>query len=337
MPDEALPPAVEAAKAAATAAATPSAPATSGGWLRRLRSGLQRTSEGITAPIAALVGRRKLDEDTLQDLEDVLIRADLGMDTAVAITERLAAERMGRDVTSKEVREVMADEIERVLAPVAAELELDLDHRPHVMLMVGVNGSGKTTTIGKLAQKLYDEGFSTVLVAGDTFRAAAVEQLEIWGERTASPVMSSAVGADAAGLAFDAWHKAREDGADVMLMDTAGRLQNRAELMDELAKVIRVLRKLDPTAPHTVLLTLDATTGQNALGQVEAFKDVAGVNGLVMTKLDGSARGGIMVSIAARHGLPVYFVGVGEGVDDLEPFEAKDFARAIAGLEREGA
>ena len=349
MDDAHLPPAVREAKARAAAAAgavagrdepprnvkpdsdpTPRVP-----WFSRLKRGLARSTEQFTAPITALVTKRRLDEDTLQDLEDLLIRADLGVDTAMAVTERLAAERMGRDVSDVEVRTVMAEEIEKVLAPVAAELELDLDHTPHVMLMVGVNGSGKTTTIGKLAQKLYDAGFSTVLVAGDTFRAAAVEQLEIWGARTNSPVVSSAVGADAAGLAFDAWHKARDDGADVMLMDTAGRLQNRAELMDELAKVIRVLRKLDPTAPHTVLLTLDATTGQNAMSQVDVFKDVAGVNGLVMTKLDGSARGGILVSIAAKHALPVYFLGVGEGVDDLEPFEAGDFARAIAGLERE--
>ena len=306
-------------------------------WFTRLRQGLARSTEQFTAPITALVTKKKLDDETLEDLEDVLIRADLGVETATRITERLASERMGRDVSDAEVRGVMADEIERTLAPVAAELELDLDHTPHVMLMIGVNGSGKTTTIGKLAQKLYDAGFTSILVAGDTFRAAAVEQLEIWGARTNSPVVSSAVGADAAGLAYDAWQKAKEDGVDVMLMDTAGRLQNKAELMDELAKVVRVLKKLDPTAPHTVLLTLDATTGQNAMNQVDVFKDVAGVNGLVMTKLDGSARGGILVSIAAKHELPVYFIGVGEGVDDLEPFEARDFARAIAGLEREAS
>ena len=347
--DEDLPSAVREAKRAATPAEPPRRPAASPdtvassdpepktAWFTRLRKGLARSAEQFTAPITALVTKKKLDEDTLQDLEDLLVRADLGVDTATAITDRLAAERMGRDVSDAEVRGVMADEIEKVLAPVAAELELDLDHTPHVMLMIGVNGSGKTTTIGKLSQKLYDAGFSTVLVAGDTFRAAAVEQLEIWGARTNSPVVSSAVGADAAGLAYDAWQKAKEDGADVMLMDTAGRLQNKAELMDELAKVVRVLRKLDPTAPHTVLLTLDATTGQNAMNQVDVFKDVAGVNGLVMTKLDGSARGGILVSIAAKHALPVYFIGVGEGVDDLEPFEARDFARAIAGLEREAA
>jgi fused signal recognition particle receptor len=227
----------------------------------------------------------------------------------------------------------MADEIAKTLEPVAKPLELDLEHQPHVILVVGVNGSGKTTTIGKISKKLYDAGFSTLLVAGDTFRAAAIEQLHIWGERTQAPVMSRKHGADAAGLAFDAYAEAKSQKRDVMLMDTAGRLQNKKELMDELEKIIRVLKKQDPAAPHTVLLTLDATTGQNALNQVEIFKDVAGVNGLVMTKLDGTARGGILVSIAAKHKLPVYFIGVGEQVEDLEPFEADVFARAIAGLE----
>ena len=305
------------------------------GWFQRMRSGLARSSENLSGSVTALFTKKKLDDETLQDLEDVLIRADLGVETASAITDKLAATRMGRDVTDGEVRRVVADEIERVLDPVAAELELDLDHQPHVMLMVGVNGSGKTTTIGKLSRKLYDAGFSTLLVAGDTFRAAAIEQLQIWGERTLSPVVAGAQGSDAAGLAFDAYEQARREGRDVMLMDTAGRLQNKSELMDELAKIVRVLRKQDPTAPHTVLLTLDATTGQNALNQVEVFKEVAGVNGLVMTKLDGTARGGILVAIAARHKLPVYFIGVGEGVEDLEPFDAGDFARTIAGVERE--
>ena len=305
------------------------------GWFQRMRTGLSRSSQNLSGSVTALFTKKKLDDETLQDLEDVLIRADLGVETAMRVTDRLAETRMGRDVTDEEVRRVMADEIEGTLAPVAEALELDLDHRPHVMLMVGVNGSGKTTTIGKLSQKLNDGGFSTLLVAGDTFRAAAIEQLKIWGERTGSPVVAGAQGGDAAGLAFDAWEQASREGRDVMLMDTAGRLQNKAELMDELAKIIRVLKKRDPTAPHTVLLTLDATTGQNALNQVEVFRDVAGVNGLVMTKLDGTARGGILVAIAARHKLPVYFIGVGEGVDDLEPFDAKDFARTIAGLERE--
>ena len=302
-------------------------------WISRLKDGLSRSSVTLTENITAVFTKKKLDEDTLQELEDILIQADLGVETAMNVTDKLAAQRMGKDVTDEEVREFMAAEIETVLEPVAAELELDLDHTPHVILVVGVNGSGKTTTIGKLSQKLYDAGFSTLLVAGDTFRAAAIEQLGIWGERTQSPVISRPLGSDAAGLAFDAYQQSVDEGRDVMLMDTAGRLQNRKELMDELEKIIRVLKKQDPNAPHTVLLTLDATTGQNAMNQVDIFKDVAGVNGLVMTKLDGTARGGILVSISAKHRLPVYFLGVGETVDDLEPFEARDFARSIAGLE----
>jgi fused signal recognition particle receptor len=222
--------------------------------------------------------------------------------------------------------------MEKVLAPVALPLELDLSHKPHVILVVGVNGTGKTTTIGKLAAKLAEGGLSVMLAAGDTFRAAAIEQLKIWGERTNSPVVASKLGADAAGLAYDAFERAKEAGSDVLIIDTAGRLQNKAELMAELEKIVRVLGKLDPEAPHTVLQTVDATTGQNALNQVEIFKNVAGVNGLVLTKLDGTARGGILVAIAAKHRLPVYFIGVGEQVDDLEPFSAKEFAQAIAGV-----
>ena len=302
------------------------------GWFARLRKGLSRSSQALGENIAAVFTKRKLDEDTLQELEDILVQSDLGIETAMKVTDALSAQRYGKDVTDEEVRAIMAGEIETVLAPVARSLELDLDHQPHVILVVGVNGSGKTTTIGKLSAKLKAGGFSTLLVAGDTFRAAAIEQLKIWGERTGSPVIAREIGADAAGLAFDAWNRARDEGHDVMLMDTAGRLQNKTELMAELEKIIRVLRKQDPSAPHTVLLTLDATTGQNALNQVEIFGKVAGVNGLVMTKLDGTARGGILVAIAARHRMPVYFVGVGEGVDDLEPFEARDFARSIAGL-----
>ncbi len=303
------------------------------GWFKRLTKGLARSSSALTENITSVFTKKKLDEDTLQELEDILIQADLGVETAMNITDTLASQRMGKDVTDEEVRQIMADEIEKVLEPVAQPLELDLDHQPHVILVVGVNGSGKTTTIGKISQKLYNAGFSTLLVAGDTFRAAAVEQLHIWGDRTQAPVMSRPNGSDAAGLAFDAYTEAVEQKRDVMLMDTAGRLQNKKELMDELEKIIRVLKKQDPTAPHTVLLTLDATTGQNALNQVEIFKDVAGVNGLVMTKLDGTARGGILVSISAKHKLPVYFIGVGEQVEDLEPFEADVFAKAIAGIE----
>ncbi len=301
-------------------------------WFQRLRSGLSRSSKELTGNIAGVFTKRKLDEETLQDLEDVLIQADLGLETAMRVTDALASGRYGRDVSDTEVRAVMAEEIEKVLAPVALPLELDLSHKPHVILVVGVNGTGKTTTIGKLAAKLVQGGLSVTLAAGDTFRAAAIEQLRIWGERTGSPVIASKLGADAAGLAYDAFEKAKEAGSDVLIIDTAGRLQNKAELMAELEKIVRVLGKLDPEAPHTVLQTVDATTGQNALNQVEIFRNVAGVNGLVMTKLDGTARGGILVSIAAKHKLPVYFIGIGEQVDDLEPFSAADFAKAIAGV-----
>ncbi|MBD0413972.1 signal recognition particle-docking protein FtsY [Oryzicola mucosus] len=301
-------------------------------WFQRLREGLSRSSRELSGNIAGIFTKRKLDEETLQDLEDVLIRADLGVETALRITDTLAASRYGKDVSDLEVRTVMAEQIEKVLGPVAIPLELDLSHKPHVILVVGVNGTGKTTTIGKLAAKLTSGGLSVMLAAGDTFRAAAIEQLKIWGERTNSPVIATKLGADAAGLAFDAFQKAKEAGSDVLIIDTAGRLQNKAELMAELEKVVRVLGKLDPEAPHTVLQTVDATTGQNALNQVEIFRNIAGVNGLVMTKLDGTARGGILVAIAAKHRLPVYFIGVGEQIDDLEPFSASDFAKAIAGV-----
>jgi len=308
------------------------APAPRQSWFQRLRQGLSRSSKELSGNIAGIFTKRKLDEDTLQDLEDVLIRADLGVETALRVTDALAASRYGKDVSDHEVRSIMAVEVEKVLKPVALPLELDLSHKPHVILVVGVNGTGKTTTIGKLAAKLTEGGLSVMLAAGDTFRAAAIEQLKIWGERTKSPVIASKLGADAAGLAYDAFEKAKEAGSDVLIIDTAGRLQNKTELMAELEKIVRVLGKLDPEAPHTVLQTVDATTGQNALNQVEIFRNIAGVNGLVMTKLDGTARGGILVAIAAKHKLPVYFIGVGEQVDDLEPFSASDFAKAIAGV-----
>jgi fused signal recognition particle receptor len=308
------------------------APAPRQSWFQRMRVGLSRSSRELTGNIAGIFTKRKLDEDTLQDLEDVLIRADLGVETAIRVTDALASGRYGRDISDAEVRGVMASEMEKVLTPVALPLELDLSVKPHVILVVGVNGTGKTTTIGKLAAKLTEGGLSVMLAAGDTFRAAAIEQLKIWGERTHSPVVASRLGADAAGLAYDAFEKAREAGSDVLIIDTAGRLQNKAELMAELEKIVRVLGKLDPEAPHTVLQTVDATTGQNALNQVEIFRNVAGVNGLVLTKLDGTARGGILVAIAAKHKLPVYFIGVGEQVDDLEPFSAREFAQAIAGV-----
>ncbi|MBB4218174.1 fused signal recognition particle receptor [Rhizobium sp. BK212] len=301
-------------------------------WFQRLRNGLARTSSQLSSQITALFTKRKLDDETLQDLEDLLIQADLGVETAMRVTDTLASERYGKDVTGEDVSRIMASEIAKVLKPVAKPLQLDLSHKPHVILVVGVNGTGKTTTIGKLAAKLSGAGLKVMLAAGDTFRAAAIEQLKIWADRTKSEFIGTKLGADAAGLAYDAFEQAKAKKCDVLIVDTAGRLQNKAELMAELEKIVRVLGKLDPDAPHTVLQTLDATTGQNALSQVEIFRNVAGVNGLIMTKLDGTARGGILVAISAKHKLPVYFIGVGEGVEDLEPFEAEDFAHAIAGL-----
>ncbi|MBN8951864.1 MULTISPECIES: signal recognition particle-docking protein FtsY [unclassified Rhizobium] len=317
--------------AASAPAPVPEAPKQKLSWFQRLRAGLARTSSQLTGQIAALFTKRKLDDQTLQDLEDLLIQADLGVETAMRVTDTLASERYGKDVTSEDVGRIMAQEIAKVLKPVAKPLQLDLSHKPHVILVVGVNGTGKTTTIGKLAAKLSGAGLKVMVAAGDTFRAAAIEQLKIWADRTKSEFIGTKLGADAAGLAFDAFQQAKANKSDVLIIDTAGRLQNKAELMAELEKIVRVLGKLDPDAPHTVLQTLDATTGQNALNQVEIFRNVAGVNGLIMTKLDGTARGGILVAISAKHKLPVYFIGVGEGVDDLEPFEAEDFANAIAG------
>jgi fused signal recognition particle receptor len=311
--------------------AQPAETATKQNWWDRLRSGLSRSSQSLTSGITSVFAKRRLDRATLDELEDLLIQADLGIDTASRITDALAEERLDKEVTPEEVRAVLAAEVEKALAPVARPLEI-AGGAPFVILMVGVNGTGKTTTIGKLAARLRAEGRSVMLAAGDTFRAAAIEQLKIWGERANVPVIAREPGADAAGLAFDAMVEAKKAGTDVLLIDTAGRLQNKAELMAELAKVVRVIRKHDESAPHAVLLTLDATTGQNAMNQVEVFRDQAGVTGLVMTKLDGTARGGILVAIAAKHKLPVHFIGVGESIDDLSPFSARDFARAIAGL-----
>ncbi len=302
-------------------------------WWRRLSSGLKRTSTSLGTAVADLVTKRKLDRAMLDDIEDVLLRADLGTDVAVRIAEAVGAGRYDKAISADEVKNVVATEVEKVLSPVAKQLVIDTRHKPFVILVVGVNGSGKTTTIGKLSAKLSAEGRKVMLAAGDTFRAAAIEQLSVWGERTGSPVIAGAQGSDSAGLAFNALTAAQEQNIDVLLIDTAGRLQNKAELMNELEKVVRVIRKVDPTAPHAVLLVLDATVGQNALSQVEAFHRTAGVTGLVMTKLDGTARGGILVALAEKHRLPVHFIGVGESVEDLAPFTAKDFARAIAGLE----
>ncbi|WP_425105647.1 signal recognition particle-docking protein FtsY [Ancylobacter sp.] len=303
------------------------------GFWKRLTQGLTRTATGLSTGITDLFTKRKLDADTLEDLEDVLIRADLGMDTAARIAAAVGKGRYDKTIEPEEVRALVAAEIEAVLKPVAKPLAFAGETKPFILLMVGVNGSGKTTTIGKLASTLRAQGKKVVLAAGDTFRAAAIEQLKVWAERTGASLVSRAPGADAAGVAFDGLQQARAEGADVLIIDTAGRLQNRVELMDELEKIVRVIKKQDLTAPHAVVLTLDATVGQNALQQVDAFKRVAGVTGLVMTKLDGTARGGILVAIAAKHGLPIHLIGVGEGIDDLQPFAARDFARAIVGLE----
>ncbi|HEV2957305.1 MAG TPA: signal recognition particle-docking protein FtsY [Xanthobacteraceae bacterium] len=302
------------------------------GWWQRLRQGLARSSASIGGAIADLVTKRRLDAAVLEELEDVLIRADLGVAAAGRIVAAIAAGRYEQTVDADEVKAILAAEIEKVLDPVAQPLALR-DAKPFVILVVGVNGSGKTTTIGKLAARFRAEGRSVMLAAGDTFRAAAIDQLKIWGARAGVPVVAREPGADAAGLAFEALSAARAAATDVLIVDTAGRLQNKAALMGELEKVVRVMKKLDPAAPHAVLLVLDATVGQNALSQVEEFRRIAGVTGLVMTKLDGTARGGILVAIAERFGVPVHFIGVGEGVDDLAPFAARDFARVIAGLD----
>lgn len=302
-------------------------------WWSRLKQGLSRSSSSIGTGISDIFTKRKLDAGTLEDLEDVLIRADLGVVTASRIAQAVGQGRYDKSIDPTEVRAILASEVEKVLAPVAQPLTIDAAKKPYVILVVGVNGSGKTTTIGKLAAKFSAEGKKVMLAAGDTFRAAAIEQLQVWGSRIGATVISREQGADAAGLAYDAIRDAKAAGADVLIMDTAGRLQNRRELMDELEKIIRVMRKIDPDAPHASLLVIDSTVGQNALSQVEIFGRVAGITGLVMTKLDGTARGGILVAIAEKFKLPVHFIGVGETADDLEPFEARDFARAIAGIE----
>ncbi len=306
------------------------------GFFARLASGLTRTSQRLTDSVTAIVAKRKLDDETLGQLEEVLIGADLGVKAAARVRDALARDRFNREISGEDVKAALADVVAASLAASERPMPIDAARKPHVILTVGVNGSGKTTTIGKLAAKYRGEGLSVMLAAGDTFRAAAVEQLKIWGERTGAEVIARDAGADAAGLAFEALERAKTIGVDVLLIDTAGRLQNRRELMDELAKIVRVVKKLDPAAPHDTLLVLDATVGQNALSQADAFREIAGVTGLVMTKLDGTARGGVLVALADRHPLPIHFIGVGEGVDDLQPFEAKSFARALAGLSSPG-
>ena len=303
------------------------------GWFARLKAGLSRSSSKLSDGIAGIFARRRLDDATLGELEELLIAADMGTGLAEEVTARLRRTRFNQEVAPEEIRAALAEEVAKSLALVERPLRLDPALKPTVVLVVGVNGSGKTTTIGKLAKQFRDAGKTVVMAAGDTFRAAAVEQLKIWGERAGATVIAREAGADAAGLAFDGFEEARRQGADVLLIDTAGRLHNKADLMAELQKIVRVLKKMDPKVPHAVLLVLDATVGQNAHAQAETFRDMIGVTGIVMTKLDGTARGGVLVSLAEKYGIPVHFIGVGESADDLRPFEAEAFARSLVGLD----
>jgi|TARA_X000000950_G_scaffold5944_2_gene6404 fused signal recognition particle receptor len=304
-------------------------------WLKKLTSGLSKTSARVTSSLSSLLGRSSIDASSIEEVEDALISADLGTAAAARLAERVRRHKFDGEVTAQALAGALADGITEILEPVAAPLVPQAGNRPHVVLLVGVNGSGKTTTAGKLAQQWRQEGKSVMLAAGDTFRAAAIEQLQIWGERTGTEVISGAQGGDAAALAYQALEKARAQDTDVLIIDTAGRLQNRTELMDELAKIVRVIRKLDDNAPHDSVIVLDGTVGQNALSQVSAFQDIADVSGLIVTKLDGSAKGGVVIALAEKFQLPVHAVGVGEGADDLQPFEARDFANALAGVPAE--
>lgn len=302
------------------------------GLFARLKAGLTRSAQTLTQGITRVFTRRRLDQAALDELEELLIGADMGAKVAADVVAEIKRTKFNADVTEEEIRGSLAEEVSKILRRVSKPLTIRPELKPHVVLVAGVNGSGKTTTIGKLAQKYRAEGLKVMMAAGDTFRAAAIEQLKVWGERTGAPVIAKEIGADAAGLAFEAFERARAEGFDVLLVDTAGRLQNKAGLMAELEKMVRVLKKLDPNAPHSAILVLDATTGQNAVAQAEVFRDTARITGVVMTKLDGTARGGILVSIAEKFDLPVHYVGVGEGADDLQPFDAESFAKALVGL-----
>jgi fused signal recognition particle receptor len=303
------------------------------GWFSRLKAGLARSSGKLVSGIGDIFTKKKLDDETLAHLEELLIGADIGSVTAGKLVQDLAKARVGKEISGDEVRGLFAEEIGRVLEPVARPLSVDTSKKPFVLLMVGVNGAGKTTTIGKLAQIYKEQGFKCALAAGDTFRAAAVEQLRVWGARTGSPVIARDAGSDAASLAFEALMESRKRGDDVLLIDTAGRLHNKENLMNELRKIVRVIKKVDESAPHATLLVLDSTIGQNAHAQVETFKQIVGVTGLVLTKLDGTAKGGVVVALAEKFGLPIHFIGVGEGVEDLRPFTSHSFARSLMGLE----
>ena len=300
-------------------------------WFQKLKNGLGKASAKVTGQLSSLLGRSKIDAASLEEVEDALIAADLGTQSAMRLAASMRKYKFDGPVTSESLAAALSDGITEILEPVAVPIVLRDDARPHVILLVGVNGSGKTTTAGKLAQQWRSEGKSVMLAAGDTFRAAAIEQLQIWGERTGTEVIAGSHGGDAAALAYTAIEKAAAAGTDVLIIDTAGRLQNRAELMDELAKIVRVIRKLDDTAPHDSIIVLDGTVGQNAISQVKAFREVADVTGLIVTKLDGSAKGGIVIALAEEFGIPVHAVGVGEGADDLQAFTARDFANALTG------
>lgn len=308
-----------------------------GSWLERMRSGFQKTSDRLGDNLSGLFTKSALDAQTLDDIEEALIASDLGPSTAAKVRTRLAAERFERGLSEEAVREIVAEELAKILGRVAEPLEIDAFPRPHVILVVGVNGSGKTTTIAKLANLFLEQDYSVILAAGDTFRAAAIGQLKIWADRIGVPIIAGPEGGDPSAVVFDGVKKATAEGIDVLIVDTAGRLQNRRELMDELAKIRRVLGRLNPAAPHDVVLVLDATTGQNALSQIEVFQEVAGVTGLAMTKLDGTARGGVLVAAAEQYGIPIHAIGVGERIDDLRPFDPLETARAIAGVRPGGA
>ena len=300
-------------------------------WLDRLRAGFQKTSDRLGENLTGLIVTSRLDDQVLDEIEEALIASDLGPQTAARVRERLRGERFEGDLTEARVRGIVAEELEKILAPVAEPLEIDAFPRPQVILVVGVNGSGKTTTIAKLANLFLEQDYGVLLAAGDTFRAAAIEQLKVWADRIGVPVITGPEGGDSSAIVFDGVKKATAEGIDVLIVDTAGRLHNKKVLMDELAKIRRVLGRLNPAAPHDVVLVLDATTGQNALSQIEVFREVAGVSGLIMTKLDGTARGGVLAAAAERYGLPIHAIGVGEGLNDLRPFDAREAARAIAG------
>jgi fused signal recognition particle receptor len=301
-------------------------------WFTRLKEGLSKTSKPLTQGIKDLFTKKKLDQASIEELEDLLIQADLGVKTSAQIVALIAKTRFEKDVDEGEVRLALAEEIAKILEPVARPLQIDSTHKPHVVLVVGVNGTGKTTTIAKYAKEFKDQGQKVILGAADTFRAAAIEQLQIWGNRLSVPVIAKQAGSDPASVAYDAYIQAKKENADLLMIDTAGRLQNKTHLMAELEKITRTLKKIDPEAPHNVLLILDATTGQNAYAQVEIFKQLVGVTGLIMTKLDGTAKGGIVVGLAEKFGLPIHAIGVGETADDLKPFTAKDFSNHLMGL-----